>query len=118
MPTQLASVAAWRDEEHVRANRDAYREKFAAVLDILGGHLDVRKPDASFYLWAKTPINGELFAQQLFAQQKITVLPGSFLARPANGVNPGEDYVRMALVASLEECVEAARRINTFLQQL
>ena len=118
VPTQLASVAAWRDEAHVIANRDAYRQKFDAVLAILDGLLDVKKPDASFYLWPKTPIKGELFAQQLFAQQKVTVLPGSFLAREADGSNPGEDYVRMALVASLEECVEAAQRIKTFLQHL
>ena len=118
VPTQLASIAAWRDETHVVANRQAYRQKFDAVLGILDGLLDVKKPDASFYLWPKTPIKGELFAQQLFAQQKVTVLPGSFLAREANGINPGEDYVRMALVASLEECVEAAQRIKTFLQQL
>lgn len=118
VPTQLASIAAWGDEQHVIANRTAYRQKFDAVLGILGNLLDVHKPDASFYLWPKTPLKGELFAQQLFAQQRVTVLPGSFLARATNGINPGEDYVRMALVASLEECVEAAERIKTFLQNL
>jgi N-succinyldiaminopimelate aminotransferase len=118
VPTQLASVAAWQDEQHVIANRDAYRAKFDAVLNILGDLLDVQKPDASFYLWPKTPIKGELFAQQLFAQQKVTVLPGSYLARESNGANPGEDYVRMALVAPLAECIEAAERIKTFVQSL
>lgn len=118
VPTQLASIAAWQDESHVVDNRTAYREKFDAVLDILAGVLPVAKPDASFYLWPKTPIKGELFAQQLFAQQKVTVLPGSFLAREANGVNPGEDYVRMALVAPLGECIEAAQRIKQFVQSL
>ena len=118
VPTQLASVAAWQDENHVIENRTAYREKFDAVLDVLAGVLPVTKPDASFYLWAKTPIKGEAFAQQLFAQQKVTVLPGSFLARENGGLNPGEDYVRMALVAPLAECVEAAQRIKQFVQSL
>lgn len=118
VPTQIASTAAWQDEQHVIANRQAYREKFDAVLKILDGVLQVEKPDASFYLWPKTPIKGELFAQQLFAQQKVTVLPGSYLAREANGINPGEDYVRMALVAPLAECIEAAERIKLFVQGL
>ena len=118
VPTQLASVTAWQDEQHVRENREVYRKKFDAVLKILDGVLDVAKPDASFYLWPKTPIKGELFAQQLFAAQKVTVLPGSFLAREADGINPGEDYVRMALVAPLAECVEAAERIKAFMQSL
>lgn len=118
VPTQLASVTAWQDEQHVRENRAVYRKKFDAVLEILDGTLDVVKPDASFYLWPKTPVKGELFAQQLFASQKVTVLPGSFLARKANGINPGEDYVRMALVAPLAECIEAAERIKAFVQSL
>lgn len=118
VPTQLASIAAWQDESHVRENRNAYREKFTAVLDILDGVLDVKKPDAGFYLWPKTPIKGEDFAQQLFARQHITVLPGSYLARTINDINPGENYVRMALVASLDECIEAAKRIKTFVQSL
>jgi N-succinyldiaminopimelate aminotransferase len=118
VPTQLASTEAWRDEKHVRENREAYQLKFSAVLEILNGVLDVSKPDAGFYLWPKTPIHGELFAQQLFAQQHVTVLPGSYLARDAGGINPGENYVRMALVAPLAECIEAALRIKTFVQQL
>ena len=118
VPTQLASLAAWQDETHVIDNREAYRQKFDAVLAILDGVLDVAKPDASFYLWPKTPIKGEDFAQQLFAQQKVTVLPGSYLAREADGINPGERYVRLALVASLAECIQAAERIKTFVQSL
>jgi N-succinyldiaminopimelate aminotransferase len=118
VPTQLASVAAWQDESHVIDNREAYRQKFDAVLAILDGVLDVEKPDASFYLWPKTPIKGEDFAQQLFAQQKVTVLPGSYLAREANGFNPGEYYVRLALVAPLAECIQAAERIKAFVQSL
>lgn len=118
VPTQLASVTAWQDEQHVHENRAVYRKKFDAVLGILDGVLDVAKPDASFYLWPKTPIKGELFAQQLFASQKVTVLPGSFLARETNAINPGEDYVRMALVAPLAECIEAAERIKAFVQSL
>lgn len=118
VPTQLASVNAWQDEQHVIENREAYRQKFDAVLKILDSVLPVEKPDASFYLWPKTPIKGEQFAQQLFAAQKVTVLPGSYLAREANGVNPGEDYVRLALVAPLAECIEAAERIKAFVQSL
>lgn len=118
VPTQLASVAAWQDETHVIANRKAYAAKFDAVLSILADVLPVAKPDASFYLWPKTPIKGELFAQQLFAAQKVTVLPGSYLAREANGMNPGEDYVRLALVAPLAECIQAAERIKAFVQSL
>lgn len=118
VPTQLASIAAWEDESHVLDNREAYRQKFDAVLEILDGVLPVSKPDASFYLWPKTPIKGEDFAQQLYAQQKVTVLPGSYLARAADGINPGEDYVRLALVAPLAECIEAAQRIKAFVQSL
>ena len=118
VPTQLASMAAWQDETHVQENRNAYREKFTAVLGILDGVLDVKKPDAGFYLWPKTPIKGEDFAQQLFARQNITVLPGGYLARTIEGVNPGENYVRMALVAPLDECIEAAKRIKSFIQNL
>jgi len=118
VPTQIASVAAWQDEVHVIENRNAYREKFAAVLQILDGVLDVKKPDAGFYLWPKTPMKGEHFAQQLFASQKITVLPGCYLARGSQGANPGEDYVRLALVAPLAECIDAAQRIKTFVQSL
>jgi N-succinyldiaminopimelate aminotransferase len=118
VPTQLASVAAWQDESHVIDNREAYRQKFDAVLAILGDVLSVEKPDASFYLWPKTPIKGEDFAQQLYAQQKVTVLPGSYLARAADGINPGENHVRLALVAPLTECIQAAERIKAFVQSL
>ena len=118
VPTQLASVAAWQDETHVINNREAYRQKFHAVLNVLAGALAAQMPDASFYLWLKTPIKSELFAQRLFEAQKVTVLPGSYLAREANGINPGEDYVRLALVAPLAECIQAAERIKAFAQSL
>jgi N-succinyldiaminopimelate aminotransferase len=118
VPTQLASMVAWQDETHVRENREAYRQKFSAVLKVLGDILPVTKPSAGFYLWPQTPINGELFAQQLFAAQKVTVLPGNYLARETNGINPGENYVRLALVAPLAECIEAAERIKIFVQSL
>ena len=115
---QLASIAAWNDEVHVKQNRDLYREKFDAVLNILDGVLDVEKPDASFYLWAKTPICDKAFAQGLFAQQNLTVLPGQFLGREIDGNNPGSQRIRMALVATLDECIEAAQRIKTFVNSL
>ncbi|GAA5523818.1 LL-diaminopimelate aminotransferase [Microbulbifer aestuariivivens] len=113
LPSQYASIAAWRDEEHVRHNRALYRQKFASVLEILDGCLDVAQPDASFYLWPRVG-DGEAFARELYRQQNITVLPGSFLAREVNGENPGAEYVRMALVATSEECAEAAQRIREF----
>lgn len=119
VPTQLASIAAWGDEEHVRENRDQYRQKFQVFQQILGDILPLHLPDAGFYLWADTrPAkkgSDEDFAQELYAQQNITVLPGRYLARMANGINPGENRVRMALVASVDECREAAERIKKFI---
>ncbi|ARU89384.1 succinyldiaminopimelate transaminase [Pseudomonas sp. M30-35] len=114
--TQLASIAAWTDEAHVLANRDLYREKFDAVLAILDGVLDVQRPDGGFYLWAKTPIDDEQFSRDLYAQEHVTVVPGSYLSRSVNGHNPGAGRVRMALVAPLAECVEAAERIRQFVK--
>ena len=114
--TQLASVAAWNDEAHVRENRDQYRAKYDAVLDILAPVMDVQRPDGSFYLWAKTPGDDTTFTRELFAQQHVTVVPGSYLSREVNGLNPGAGRIRMALVAPLAECIEAAERIRRFIQ--
>jgi len=116
--TQAASISAWQDEDHVAYNRQYYREKFAAVLDILSPVMNVKQPAASFYLWAETPIADTVFAQRLFHEQNVTVLPGSYLARDTATGNPGENRIRMALVASLEECVEAARRIRHLIENL
>jgi N-succinyldiaminopimelate aminotransferase len=116
--TQLASVAAWNDEAHVKANRNLYREKFDAVLAILDGVLDVRRPDGGFYLWAKTPIDDETFTRELFAREHVTVVPGSYLSRAVDGHNPGAGRVRMALVAPLAECVTAAERIRNYVKSL
>jgi N-succinyldiaminopimelate aminotransferase len=118
---QRASVAAWNDEAHVVENRRLYREKFERVTPILASVMDVALPDAGFYLWAKVPANvcggsDETFTRELLAQYNVAVLPGSYLAREANGVNPGQGRVRMALVAGVEECVEAAERIKAFIQ--
>ncbi len=115
---QHASIAAWQDETHVRENRRLYREKFAAVLETLDGCLDVTAPDAGFYLWPRTPISDEDFARELFVQQQVTVLPGRYLSRTVAGANPGAGHVRMALVASEAETVEAARRIKEFVTRL
>jgi N-succinyldiaminopimelate aminotransferase len=115
---QQASVAAWRDETHVRDNRRQYRDKFEAVLDVLGGCLDVRLPDAGFYLWPRTPLDDETFTRELFAAQNVTVLPGSYLSREVDRFNPGAGHVRMALVASRDECIDAARRIRQFVENL
>lgn len=117
---QHASIAAWGDEAHVEANRALYKEKFAAVTPLLASVMDVRLPDAGFYLWAGIPASMGLsdseFARALYAQYNVTVLPGSYLAREAQGHNPGAQRVRMALVAQTFECVEAAQRIVQFIQ--
>ena len=117
-PTQHASIAAWNDEEHVKHNRLLYTQKFNDVLGVIGNSLDVKAPDAGFYLWAKTPISDIDFSQQLYAQQNITVLPGQYLARDTTNGNPGLNHIRMALVAPVDECLEAAHRIKQFIQTL
>lgn len=118
LPTQIASIKAWNDEQHVRDNREQYRQKFDAVLDILSPVLDVQRPGAGFYLWPKTPIADDIFTRELFAQQNVTVVPGSYLSREASGVNPGANRIRMALVASTDECIDAAQRIRTYVESL
>jgi N-succinyldiaminopimelate aminotransferase len=115
VPTQYASIAAWQDEAHVRDNRRLYREKFSAFIEILQDVCEISRPPASFYIWLKTPGADADFAQQLFAQQNITVLPGSFLSRDSAGINPGQNHVRIALVAPLAECITAAERIKAFI---
>lgn len=115
-----ASIAAWNDEAHVVENRAMYRAKFAAVTPLLEPVLDVRLPDASFYLWAGIPAawkgDDQAFARALYAQYNVTVLPGSYLARDVDGANPGRGRIRMALVADTAECTEAAQRIVNFIQ--
>jgi len=125
---QAASAAAWADESHVQDNRAQYRAKFAAVTPLLEAVMPVALPDAGFYLWAEVPLRfggqdhsqaearDTAFARELLAQYNVTVLPGSYLAREARGHNPGTHRVRMALVADTAECVEAARRIVSFIQ--
>ena len=113
---QTASIAAWGDETHVADNRALYRAKFAQVTPLLAGVLDVALPDAGFYLWAGVRGDDTAFARDLYAQYNVTVLPGSYLARPGPQGNPGAGRVRMALVADTAECLEAAQRIVTFVQ--
>ncbi|UYG08175.1 succinyldiaminopimelate transaminase [Halomonas sp. M4R1S46] len=119
LPLQHASIAAWNDEAHVRANRDAYREKFAAVTEILAPMLDFPAPEASFYLWPAVPGgDDEAFARDLYAEQHVSVLPGSYMGRPgAGGVNPGAGRVRLALVDELEATTEAARRLRRHVER-
>ena len=129
LPTQHASIVAWQDEKHVVENRRLYREKFAAFINVLDDVCKIDKPPASFYVWLKIPqlsastvdkrgprwISDTDFAAQLFAQENLTVLPGSFLSREFAGIDPGRKHVRIALVAPLADCVEAAHRIKHFL---
>ena len=115
---QHASAVAWRDEAHVIDNRRQYREKFAAVLEVLDGVLNLPRPDAGFYLWPETPIADTDFARGLFAEEHVTVLPGRFLSRAVDGDDPGANRLRLALVAPLAECIEAARRIRRYTASL
>lgn len=115
VPVQLASALAWADEDHVAHNRQAYKTKFERLGQRFADSWPQQRPEAGFFYWAHTPIDGEAFAQALYRQQNVTVLPGSYLSRTSNGSNPGKNRVRMALVGSLEECEEAADRICEFI---
>jgi N-succinyldiaminopimelate aminotransferase len=128
VPTQLASIAAWDDDAHAATNRRLYQEKFDKVIPILSGVLDVERPAGGFYLWADIRGDDERFTRDLFARQNVTVLPGSYLARGSaagsgagpdargSGANPGAGRVRISLVPSVGQCIEAAERIREFIQ--
>jgi N-succinyldiaminopimelate aminotransferase len=120
-PVQAASIAAWGDETHVADNRAKYREKFNLITPMLKEVMDVELPDAGFYLWAdvsRTGLSDTEFARRLYAEYNVTVLPGSYLARDAHGINPGQNRIRMALVAEVDEGLEAAQRIVQFCTEL
>jgi N-succinyldiaminopimelate aminotransferase len=120
-PVQAASIAAWGDETHVQENRTKYREKFNLVTPLLKQVMDVELPDAGFYLWAdvrRSGLSDTEFARRLYAEYNVTVLPGSYLARDAHGINPGTNRIRMALVAEVDEGLEAAQRIVQFCKAL
>jgi N-succinyldiaminopimelate aminotransferase len=113
-----ASVAAWNDEAHVRANRVEYAAKFAQLQPLVASVLPCTMPDAAFYLWAQTPIDDAEFAKRLFAEENVTVLPGSYVGREVHGHNPGRRRIRLALVASRAECAEAVSRVVAFARRL
>jgi N-succinyldiaminopimelate aminotransferase len=115
---QRASIAAWNDEKHVEQNRRLYSEKYRAVLPLIVDPLNAEMPDGAFYLWMSTPIDDREFARRLYHEHNVLVLPGSFLAREAAGENPGKRHVRVALVAPIGECVEAAGRMMSFARKL
>jgi N-succinyldiaminopimelate aminotransferase len=115
---QRASIAAWNDEQHVRENRRLYAAKFAAVLPLLEKHLKAERPEGGFYLWIRTPIDDAEFARGLQRDYNVLVVPGSFLAREAHGENPGKNHIRIALVAPIEECIEAVGRMMQFAKAL
>ena len=121
LPTQAASIAAWSDEIHVVTNRQLYEQKFQSVIEILNPVLPCRQPDAGFYLWPEIPKTYQLdeitFCKHLYTKKNVLCLPGSFLAREVNGYNPGQNRVRLALVAQQNECVEAAQRIRALLEE-
>ena len=106
-----ASLAAWGDEAHVRENRARYRAKFDALTPRLAAALPCARPEASFYLWARVPGDDAAFARRLYAEEHVTVLPGSFIARDSAGGNPGAGHIRIALVADEAECAEGVERI-------
>ena len=118
IPTQHASAAAWNDESHVKENRQRYQQSFSFALKELSAHTDVERPQAGFYLWLPTPIDDEQFALGLYSQQNVTVLPGKYLARSVNNYNPGANRVRIALVATPDECHSAAKRITTYIKNI
>jgi N-succinyldiaminopimelate aminotransferase len=111
---QAASEAAWGDETHVAANRALYREKFAAALPVIQRPLETAMPEGGFYLWISVPIDDAAFARGLYQKYNVSVLPGSYLAREAHGINPGRQHIRVALVAPPDECLEGVRRIAEF----
>ena len=118
LAVQEASVVAWSDESHVEANRAAYRQKFKDAARLLDGILPIHDPGAGFYLWVKTPVACDRFARELYAKTGVTVLPGQYLGRAVDGVNPGAGFVRMALVAEPTTCATALQRIGTFVKEL
>ncbi len=115
---QLASAAAWADETHVQANRTRYQQSFNFAIEEIAKEIVIEQPQAGFYLWLPTPIDDEQFALGLYSQQNVTVLPGKYLARSVNNQNPGADRVRIALVATPEECQTAAQRITTYIKSI
>ena len=116
--TQMASTAAWSDESHVQANRARYQQSFNFAIEEISKEIPIEQPDAGFYLWLPTPIDDEQFALGLYSQQNVTVLPGKYLARSVNNHNPGANRVRIALVATPEECKTAAQRITTYIKSI
>jgi len=118
VPVQVASTVAWNDDKHVVENRRLYQEKFTTAMEILGPVMNVHYPPAAFYLWPRTPIDDEQFARELFARQNVSVLPGSYLSRRSPQGDPGKDRVRISLVAPIQECAEATRRIRACVESL
>lgn len=115
-PIQHASAVAWQDEKHVQANRAAYDQKYSAVLKLLQPVLEVNKPDAGFYLWPTLPVSDTTFTKKMLQEQNVALVPGSFLGREVNSINPGANHVRLALVAQLDECIDAAKRLVSALE--
>lgn len=110
-PIQKASIAAWSDEQHVLSNRQAYRDKFAAVLPVLQAEFDIQQPEASFYCWLELQVDDQAFAQKLYREENLIVVPGSYLARDTEAGNPGRNHIRLALVGNIDDCIEGAQRI-------
>ena len=110
---QLISSAAWQDQKHVKTNREDYRQKFAAVTEILKSVWPVQAPAGAFYLWPETPVDDQLFAKRMLQYTNTKVLPGTFLSRDTKFGNPGKNRIRIALVATKAECIEAAERVVT-----
>ena len=108
---QAASERAWRDEDHVVANRAIYRTKFEATQSLMNQTFGSDVPDGAFYYWPDVGVDDELFAAELFKREHISVLPGKYLGRSVDDHNPGANRVRIALVAPEAICVDAVGRL-------
>lgn len=115
VPHQQVSIAAWQDEAHVIANRKLYNDKYQMIQAELGDRLPIRIPPASFYLWPNLEQDDEAIARHWLKAANIRVLPGQYLSRMSQGINPGYGHVRIALVATLDECFDAATRLRSIL---
>ena len=110
LPVLAAAAALWRDEAHVDENRRLYRAKVDMAEAALGGRFGFRRPEGGFFLWLEVG-DGEQAALRLWREAGIRVLPGAYLARTAEGVNPGQAFIRVALVHDLATTERALARL-------
>ncbi|UWQ24563.1 aminotransferase class I/II-fold pyridoxal phosphate-dependent enzyme [Leisingera aquaemixtae] len=105
-PLQAAAARVWADEAHVAENRALYQEKYKIADEVFDGLNGYMAPEAGFFLWLPVD-NGEQAALKLWTETGVRVLPGAYLAQGEPGQNPGESYIRVALVAPAEDTRKA-----------